>query len=190
MRSNHDAKVTYEGDNNVLLQTTSQWLLRQMTSASTAQQIADDSTAHAHSDEFPASTIRFMAQIDAKLKTRFSGAALVDVCNPGFVLECYEWLLCWLLRETRAKRDEYERLLDDSVAARSLTQVFAAHTLAIVFAEYNVVTCFWARCQQCSDSTQRTLSRISFTCSVCGVYTNTSPSSTKVDTVVAARWRA
>lgn len=149
MRANHDAKVTYEGDNNVLLQTTSQWLLRQ--AAAPPPPPADEHL-------FPASTVRFMAHADAKLNNAtVNPSALADVCNPTFIVDCYEWLLCWLLRETRTKRDQCQRLLNDPIAAKSLTQVYAAHTLAIVFAEYNVVSCFWSRCQQSSDAAQRAL---------------------------------
>lgn len=68
-RGCHDARVTYEGDNNVLLQQTSNWLLRQLHNPENA------------SEEFPLSSILFLQDFSTKLKTTWSGTSIQDVCT-------------------------------------------------------------------------------------------------------------
>jgi acyl-CoA oxidase len=68
MRSNHDPRVTFEGDNTVLLQQTTNWLLRQ-------ESEADDFSF------FPLTCVRYLADADKILTRKFTGTKLDDVIS-------------------------------------------------------------------------------------------------------------
>jgi acyl-CoA oxidase len=70
LRNNFDASVTYEGDNNVLIQQTSNWLLRQWNKVREGEEVAS-----------PYNTVDFLSNAAAILKKRFAGRDLRDVIN-------------------------------------------------------------------------------------------------------------
>lgn len=71
MRTDQDPAVTYEGDNNVLNQQTSNWLLRQW------------SMKHKDGENVlsPLGTCNFLNDGLNILKSRFNGSKIEDVCN-------------------------------------------------------------------------------------------------------------
>lgn len=71
MRSDQDPAVTYEGDNNVLPQQTSNWLLRQWCSK------------HEDNGEVasPLGTCQYINDGQQHLKLKFKGRNINDVCN-------------------------------------------------------------------------------------------------------------
>lgn len=75
MRADHDATVTYEGDNNVLLQQTSSWIAKHW---SLAKQRKDSEIL----DASPLGSLNFLINAEDKLKERFLGSTVVDVANP------------------------------------------------------------------------------------------------------------
>jgi acyl-CoA oxidase len=62
--------VTYEGDNNVLIQQTSNWLLRQWDKVREGEEVAS-----------PYNTIYFLSNAADILKQKFTGRDLKDVIN-------------------------------------------------------------------------------------------------------------
>lgn len=77
MRTDQDPAVTYEGDNNVLVQQTSNWLVRQW------------AATHKHGERplSPLGTCTFIEQGAEILRYKFSGKTVDDVCN--FKCKCY-----------------------------------------------------------------------------------------------------
>lgn len=69
LRNDHDPSVTYEGDNNILIQQTSNWLLRQW-----------NTTGHIH-QRSPLGTIEFLERANTILNYRFIGTSINDVVN-------------------------------------------------------------------------------------------------------------
>ncbi|XP_069704994.1 peroxisomal acyl-coenzyme A oxidase 3 isoform X2 [Periplaneta americana] len=132
LRNNFDASVTYEGDNNVLVQQTSNWLLRQWARVLDGSEVAS-----------PYHTVNFLADSADILKKKFRGQ---DVTNNEFILDAYQWLVCWLLRETHHRLLASQELGEDRFTARNNAQVFRARTLSLVYGENNALTYFWRRC--------------------------------------------
>uniref|UniRef100_A0A3Q2H4P8 Acyl-coenzyme A oxidase n=1 Tax=Equus caballus TaxID=9796 RepID=A0A3Q2H4P8_HORSE len=94
LRDDNDPNCTYEGDNNVLLQQTSNYLL---------------------------SLLARRAQVP---------------------LAAYEWLVCYLLRESDQKLNQEKRSGSNDFEARNNCQVYYCRSLALAFLELTVVRRF------------------------------------------------
>nr|CAD7259015.1 unnamed protein product [Timema shepardi]CAD7577345.1 unnamed protein product [Timema californicum] len=68
LRDCHDAKVTYEGDNNVLGQQASNWLLRQWGKSVAGEEVCS-----------PLGTATFLVNAPKILTTRFTGTTVGEV---------------------------------------------------------------------------------------------------------------
>ncbi|XP_034239534.1 peroxisomal acyl-coenzyme A oxidase 3-like isoform X1 [Thrips palmi] len=140
MRADHDATVTYEGDNNVLSQQASNWVVRHWS-------LAKQGNSAALLDASPLGTLNFLLNAEDKLKKRFTGTSKTDVMNAHFVMASYEWLLCWL---TKALDNQLQKLKSagvDRFTARAEVQAFYAKPLALAYGENNVLCYFWEKIQ-------------------------------------------
>lgn len=70
LRNNHDPRVTFEGDNTVLLQQTSNWLLK----------LVND-TDDRDFTVYPLSMVGFIRNSKAILSSKFTGTTKEDVCR-------------------------------------------------------------------------------------------------------------
>lgn len=138
MRADHDATVTYEGDNNVLLQQASNWIVKHWN-------LAKQDNTSAILEVSPLGTLHFLINGEEKLKGRFSGSNVGDVMNVHFVKSAYEWLMCWL---TQALDTELQRLKSaglDRFTARGRVHAFYSKPLALAYGENNVLCYFWEK---------------------------------------------
>lgn len=133
LRDDNDANCTYEGDNNVLLQQTSNWLLN-IWSNPAREDIGQKS---------PLKSLSFLTGVKQRLTSKFQPRSFNDLNNPKVILDAYKWLLCWLLQSTTQKLDEQLHQGMDSFSARNLSQVYYARTLSIVYIEHYVLETFW-----------------------------------------------
>lgn len=124
LRNNHDATVTYEGDNNVLLQQTSNWLLKQWNG----------------DIQSPLGSADFLSRRDEILQSSYESYKKLSTFD--FVVKCYEWLLCHLLMKTNNQIEEYKASGADSFKAKNATQVYKARDLSLAFAEYFAIISF------------------------------------------------
>lgn len=130
LRNDHDPSCTYEGDNNVLGQQASNWLLRQW-----------DVKV-----ESPVGTANFVTRREQILKQSYEDLLRIHHLESfEFVLHCYEWLLCYLL-DVSSKRIKSDigggaHRFD----ARNNSQVYGARELSVAYAEYFALTCFCER---------------------------------------------
>lgn len=152
---NHEPTVTYEGDNNVLVQQTSNWILRQWNDVQAGSTIGS-----------PLSSVTFLLRGPSILKNTFEATSASDVmsldCESNFSLcknsygdswkmsnsvnnrfmlmipvvrRTYEWLITWLVLETQKKFDEAVSKGLDHFAARSKAQVYRAAHLSRAYGE-------------------------------------------------------
>ncbi|XP_076580823.1 peroxisomal acyl-coenzyme A oxidase 3-like [Chaetodon auriga] len=132
LRNDNDPNCTYEGDNNVLLQQTSNYLL---------------SWLHAkHHDgvqiESPLHTVDFLDDYRKTLGSKFT-ATTVDQCMDSTVpVAAYKWLVCFLLEESQKRLEQQRASGKDEFEARNNSQVYYCHSLAMAYIEYNCLQRF------------------------------------------------
>ncbi|EDV98718.1 GH13470 [Drosophila grimshawi] len=134
MRSDHDPLCTYEGDNNVLGQQASNWLLRQW---------------NAKELETPIGSVKFLERRHQLLQLHYAQLVQQSPMDTWeFALSCYEWLLCHLMSRTSA---HIETQLSSGVhrfEARNNAQVVGARQLSLAFAEYMALSGFVGHVRQ------------------------------------------
>ncbi|CAG5089890.1 Similar to ACOX3: Peroxisomal acyl-coenzyme A oxidase 3 (Pongo abelii) [Cotesia congregata] len=118
MTVNHEPCVTYEGDNNVLMQQTSNWIFRQWLEVQTGSTIGS-----------PLSSVTFLLHGASIINKKFTPNSIADVKDT------YEWLITYLVMEMQRKFEEGKSKGLDSFAARSKAQVYCAGTLSRAFGE-------------------------------------------------------
>ncbi|KFQ67161.1 Peroxisomal acyl-coenzyme A oxidase 3, partial [Phaethon lepturus] len=92
IRNDNDPNCTYEGDNNVLLQQTSNYLMSWMNC------IKDKAPF-----ESPFGTINFLQDYHHILGWKFTAISVDDCMDSSVPLAAYKWLVCYLLRESDLK---------------------------------------------------------------------------------------
>lgn len=132
LRDDNDPNCTYEGDNNVLLQQTSNYLLGLLAHG-------DPGGAHFQS---PLKSVAFLEAYPALLGQRFRVASLEDCLDSSVPLAAYEWLVCYLLRESYQKLNQEKRSGSDDFTAKNNSQVYYCRSLALAFLELTVLRRF------------------------------------------------
>nr|XP_044623834.1 peroxisomal acyl-coenzyme A oxidase 3 isoform X2 [Equus asinus] len=132
LRDDNDPNCTYEGDNNVLLQQTSNYLLSLLTRRT-------QGGAHCKS---PLKTVDFLEAYPDILGQRFEVPSLEDCLDSSVPLAAYEWLVCYLLRESDQKLNQEKRSGSNDFEARNNCQVYYCRSLALAFLELTVVRRF------------------------------------------------
>ncbi|KAG8453452.1 hypothetical protein GDO86_000181 [Hymenochirus boettgeri] len=129
IRSDNDPNCTYEGDNNVLLQQTSNYLL------SLVHSIHEDKV-HIES---PLGTVNFLNDFKAILGHKFTARSVEDCLDSRVSLESYKWLVCYLLRESYVKLQHEKQSQNNDFYARNNSQVYYCRSLAMAFIELSVL---------------------------------------------------
>ncbi|OQR75123.1 peroxisomal acyl-coenzyme A oxidase 3-like [Tropilaelaps mercedesae] len=129
IRGDHDGNCTYEGDNNVLLQQTSNVLLATVEGAKSSLLCVP--------------SLQFLEKRDRILAERhLSGDdAVRSDLTVQEVLETYEWLVCHLLQQWQLALKSC-RMEVNGLTAKNNTQVFLARELSLVFIEMVILKCF------------------------------------------------
>lgn len=132
LRSDNDPNCTYEGDNNVLLQQTSNYLL---------------SCVHAkHHDnvkiESPLESVNFLEDFKNILETRFTAATMEECMDSAVPLAAYKWLVCFLLGESQRRLVQEKASGKADFEARNNSQVYYCRSLSIVYIEHTVLQRF------------------------------------------------
>lgn len=126
LRNNHDATVTYEGDNNVLGQQGSNWLLKQWNGEL----------------QSPLGAAAFIIRRDEILRSFTFEKFKKQSASFDFVINCYEWLMCYLLKVTSEELVILKFDGTDAFTAKNKTQVYKARNLSVALAEYYTICSF------------------------------------------------
>uniref|UniRef100_A0A2K6SU52 Acyl-coenzyme A oxidase n=1 Tax=Saimiri boliviensis boliviensis TaxID=39432 RepID=A0A2K6SU52_SAIBB len=132
LRDDNDPNCTYEGDNNVLLQQTSNYLLGLL-----ACRVQDGACFRS-----PLKSVDFLDSYPGILDQRFEVSSVADCLDSAVALAAYKWLVCYLLRETHEKLNQEKRSGSDDFEARNNCQVFHGRPLALAFMELTVLQRF------------------------------------------------
>ncbi|XP_003799193.1 peroxisomal acyl-coenzyme A oxidase 3 [Otolemur garnettii] len=132
LRDDNDPNCTYEGDNNVLLQQTSNYLLGLL-----ERRVRDGACFQS-----PLKTVDFLEAYPDILNQRFTASSIADCLDSVVPLAAYEWLVCYLLRESYQKLNQEKRSGSNDFEARNNCQVYYCRPLALAFMELTVVRRF------------------------------------------------
>ncbi|KAJ8976448.1 hypothetical protein NQ317_016067 [Molorchus minor] len=125
LRDTIDPSVTYEGDNNVLAQQTSNWLLRQWQAVGSGGKPSS-----------PLGSCTFLTDYVNVRNQRF---------HVRIIMGCYQWLILYLLQETEKRQNEAIANGADRFTARNESQVYGASLLSRTYGEYTVLKYYWSR---------------------------------------------
>lgn len=129
LRNDNDANCTYEGDNNVLLQQASNWLLK----------VYDDvqNSKSRRPIQTPLGSANFLSDIDKILSSsKFEPSSPKDATEPKALLAAYKWLCCWLVKSTADRVKCFQREGKNLFECKNESQVFYARTLSIAYVEH------------------------------------------------------
>ncbi|XP_068132738.1 peroxisomal acyl-coenzyme A oxidase 3-like isoform X2 [Hyperolius riggenbachi] len=129
IRNDNDPNCTYEGDNNVLLQQTSNYLLGLVHSI-------HEEKIHCES---PLGSVEFLNDVNSILSHKFTALTVRDCLDCTVPLAAYKWLVCYLLRETSHKLQRERQKATNDFDARNNSQVYYCRTLALAFIEHTVL---------------------------------------------------
>ncbi|XP_044728061.1 peroxisomal acyl-coenzyme A oxidase 3-like [Chrysoperla carnea] len=147
-RDDNDANCTFEGDNYVLIQQTSNWLLKYWS------RIIDGETI-----QTPLHTIDFLNNYKKILLMNYDRLVLnsqTRIDKVEDIFSIYQWLICWYLKSTYEKLEK-EKKLHDTFTAKNNIQVFFALPLSIVFSQYLMLNVFDEKIKSCKDDNLRTV---------------------------------
>ncbi|NXG89298.1 ACOX3 oxidase, partial [Stercorarius parasiticus] len=128
IRNDNDPNCTYEGDNNVLLQQTSNYLMSWMNC------IRDKAPF-----ESPFGTINFLQDYHHILGWKFTPISDEDSMDSAVPLAAYKWLVCYLLCESDIKLSKEKQSGRSDFEAKNNCQVYYCRSLAIAFIEQTVL---------------------------------------------------
>ncbi|KAK4876258.1 hypothetical protein RN001_012680 [Aquatica leii] len=137
LRNTNDVRVTYEGDNNILLQQTGRWLLKQWNGLKEGVPV-----------DSPLNTCSFLNNHVVILIQKCSAKNIQDVQTYKFLEESYQWLITYLLQESDAKLMEMFEASGSLFTAFNDSQVYKTNVLSKVYIEYVVLTVYWLRIQE------------------------------------------
>lgn len=132
IRNDNDPNCTYEGDNNVLLQQTSNYLLSWMNAKH-----QDNVTV-----ESPLGSVNFLEDFNSILGSTFTVTREEECMDSSVPLAAYKWLVCFLLRESYQKLNQEKASGKPDFEARNNSQVYYCRSLAIAFIEHTVLQRF------------------------------------------------
>lgn len=132
LRNDNDPNCTYEGDNNVLLQQTSNYLLSWLY-AKQRDGVRIESPLH---------TVDFLDDLQNILLTKFTARTMEECMDSAVPLAAYKWLVCFLLEESQKKLEQQRAMGKDGFEARNNSQVYSSRTLAMAYIEHNCLQRF------------------------------------------------
>ncbi|KAF3836719.1 hypothetical protein F7725_004183 [Dissostichus mawsoni] len=132
LRNDNDPNCTYEGDNNVLLQQTSNYLLSWLY-AKQRDGVRIESPLH---------TVDFLDDLQNILLTKFTARTMEECMDSAVPLAAYKWLVCFLLEESQKKLEQQRAMGKDDFEARNNSQVYSSRTLAMAYIEHNCLQRF------------------------------------------------
>lgn len=131
LRDDNDANCTYEGDNNVLLQQTSNYLLGLL-----RKKNGGNVFLHLES-------INFLDHMDEILTEKFRAKVMDDCFNLQVVLACFRWLVCYLMEQSSHKYEDELLKGNNAFTARENCQVYYCKDLSTAFFEHAVLQKFY-----------------------------------------------
>lgn len=132
IRNDNDPNCTYEGDNNVLLQQTSNYLLNWVTLKHEGREPI----------ESPVGSVNFLEDYNSILGLKFTATTVEDCMDSAVAVAAYKWLVCYLLRESCLKLKQEKQNGSSEFDARNNSQVYYCRSLSLAFIDLTVLQRF------------------------------------------------
>ncbi|KAI9565796.1 hypothetical protein GHT06_009591 [Daphnia sinensis] len=126
IREDNDANCTYEGDNNVLLQQTANWLLNLWSLVQRRQSVAPYT---------PLGSATYLDSAETILKSKCNLNAPHQWFEPQALLDAYQFVVCHLLRSTAARMQQLMGQKLDAFTAKNQAQAYYYRPLSIAYCE-------------------------------------------------------
>ncbi|KAK7910298.1 hypothetical protein WMY93_014982 [Mugilogobius chulae] len=125
LRNDNDPNCTYEGDNNVLLQQTSSYLLSWI-----------HHKLHKRGRiESPLHTVDFLDDFHHILESKFDASTEAECMDSAVSVAAYKWLVCFLLDESYKKLQQQRIMGKEEFEARNDSQVYFCRSLSLAYIE-------------------------------------------------------
>ncbi|KAK9731627.1 Acyl-CoA oxidase [Popillia japonica] len=148
LRNDNDANCTYDGENHVLIQQTSNWLLKFWPQVLERQVISS-----------PLHSVDFLTNGMQILNTKFTAKTINDLIMPENIISIYQWLVCYLLKITYNKYikityNKYKNNIKkgmDPFTAKNDIQVFYSRSLGIAYIQHFALSIMYEKIQGATD---------------------------------------
>ncbi|KAK5645187.1 hypothetical protein RI129_006487 [Pyrocoelia pectoralis] len=118
----NDPMYTLEGDNNVLIQQTANWLLKLY-----------EGVLKGDSINFPLSSVNFIKDAGQILNQKFNVSCHTNFSHPQNIVTYYEWLTCYILKETFEKQQFLSQSKLNGFWIKNDSQVYFCRTLGTAY---------------------------------------------------------
>ncbi|KPJ04977.1 Peroxisomal acyl-coenzyme A oxidase 3 [Papilio xuthus] len=132
LRNDNDANCTYEGENSLLLQQTSNWLLTVW-----------PRRHHLTPSDHPLGSLHFLENADHNLTKTCPWTKVEDMMEPANIIEIYKWLSVYSLKTTYEKVSSLKAAGRDNFHAKNESQPYNAVTLSLVYGENFILNHFY-----------------------------------------------
>ncbi|XP_078038973.1 peroxisomal acyl-coenzyme A oxidase 3 isoform X2 [Augochlora pura] len=134
LRSENDANCTYEGENNVLIQQASNWLLNQWSNMLNGKYVSS-----------PLGSALFINDANKILMQKFQHSTIQDTLKVENLLLSFQWLLCYYLKRTYNRTQYFKNNGCGDFEIRNNVQVFHAQTMSLLYAQHAIMKYFIER---------------------------------------------
>lgn len=132
LRDDNDPNCTYEGDNNVLLQQTSNYLLGWL-HAKHQNGVRIESPLH---------TVDFLDDFPKILESKFTATTMDQCMDSAVPLAAYKWLVCFLLQQSHKRLEQQRAVAKDEFEAHNNSQVYYCRSLSLAYIEHTYLQRF------------------------------------------------
>ncbi|XP_075969995.1 acyl-CoA oxidase 3 [Anticarsia gemmatalis] len=140
LRNDNDANCTYEGENSLLLQQTSNWLLN-------VWGRRDKLTER----DSPLGSLAFLNNADQLLKETCAWNTVEQFMEPANLIHMYKWLTAYMLKMTAEKVASLKAEGKTNFWAKNDSQSFNAVTLSVVYGENYILNHFYKTALEYED---------------------------------------
>lgn len=144
LRNDNDANCTYEGENSLLLQQTSNWLLALWPRRSESD-VRDT----------PYGSLNFLYNADQLLSETCSVKTVDDIVQPENLIKTYNWLTAYILKVTHDKVVQLKKCGKDNFEAKNESQSFNAVSLSVIYGENFIFNHFYKTAMEFGDESCR-----------------------------------
>ncbi|XP_026329439.1 peroxisomal acyl-coenzyme A oxidase 3-like isoform X2 [Hyposmocoma kahamanoa] len=132
IRNDNDANCTYEGENSLLLQQASNWLLSVWPRRHKIT-----------SEDAPLGSLEFLNNVDQLLAEKCKWNSVKDIVEPKNLIHMYKWLTAYMLKMTFEKVSKLKNQGKSNFEAKNESQSFNAVTLSVVYGENYILNHFY-----------------------------------------------